>query len=58
MQYLQKIHFTLGLFFSFSCFQGSVDFLSLSLRYSCGNETDFYKKLSEFQVTLLTAFKL
>ncbi|KAM9235811.1 lactase/phlorizin hydrolase [Leptosomus discolor] len=29
--------------------QGSVDFLSLSLQYWCGNETDFYKKLSEFQ---------
>ncbi|KAM6421692.1 lactase/phlorizin hydrolase [Rhynochetos jubatus] len=27
----------------------SVDFLSLSLQYCCGNETDFYKKLSEFQ---------
>ncbi|NWI80822.1 LPH hydrolase, partial [Dryoscopus gambensis] len=30
-------------------FQGSVDFVSLSLQYRCGNETDFYKKLSEFQ---------
>ncbi|NXS17264.1 LPH hydrolase, partial [Mystacornis crossleyi] len=30
-------------------FQGSVDFVSLSLQYHCGNETDFYKKLSEFQ---------
>ncbi|NXG61013.1 LPH hydrolase, partial [Hemiprocne comata] len=29
--------------------QDSVDFLSLSLQYSCGNETDFYKKLNEFQ---------
>ncbi|KAK2516356.1 Lct, partial [Columba livia] len=29
--------------------QDSVDFLSLSLQYCCGNETDFYKKLSEFQ---------
>ncbi|XP_035753771.1 lactase-phlorizin hydrolase isoform X2 [Egretta garzetta] len=29
--------------------QGSVDFLSLNLQYCCGNETDFYKKLSEFQ---------
>ncbi|NXJ74020.1 LPH hydrolase, partial [Trogon melanurus] len=29
--------------------QDSLDFLSLSLEYCCGNETDFYKKLSEFQ---------
>ncbi|NXS88978.1 LPH hydrolase, partial [Erpornis zantholeuca] len=29
--------------------QDSVDFVSLSLQYHCGNETDFYKKLSEFQ---------
>ncbi|NWR57682.1 LPH hydrolase, partial [Bucorvus abyssinicus] len=29
--------------------QDSVDFLSLSLQYCCGNETDFYNKLSEFQ---------
>ncbi|XP_074452160.1 lactase/phlorizin hydrolase [Larus michahellis] len=29
--------------------QDSVDFLSLSLQYCCGNETDFYKKLSVFQ---------
>ncbi|NXS52208.1 LPH hydrolase, partial [Brachypteracias leptosomus] len=29
--------------------QDSVDFLSLSLQYYCGNETDFYKKWSEFQ---------
>ncbi|NXI38882.1 LPH hydrolase, partial [Galbula dea] len=29
--------------------KNSVDFLSLSLQYCCGNETDFYKKLSEFQ---------
>lgn len=58
MKYLQKIHLNLGLFFSFPCFQDSVDFLSLSLQYCCGNETDFYKKLSEFQVTLLTVFKL
>ncbi|KAM9629680.1 lactase/phlorizin hydrolase [Morphnus guianensis] len=29
--------------------QDSVDFLSLSLLYCCGNETDFYKKLKEFQ---------
>ncbi|NXM75079.1 LPH hydrolase, partial [Serilophus lunatus] len=29
--------------------QDSVDFLSLSLQYHCGNETDFYKKLNEFQ---------
>ncbi|XP_015724338.1 lactase-phlorizin hydrolase [Coturnix japonica] len=29
--------------------QDSVDFLSLSLQYWCGNETDFYLKLSEFQ---------
>ncbi|NWS95750.1 LPH hydrolase, partial [Mionectes macconnelli] len=29
--------------------QDSVDFLSLSLQYQCGNETDFYKKLDEFQ---------
>ncbi|NXV25781.1 LPH hydrolase, partial [Rissa tridactyla] len=29
--------------------QDSVDFLSLSLQYCCGNETDFYKKLSIFQ---------
>ncbi|NXT55352.1 LPH hydrolase, partial [Pluvianellus socialis] len=29
--------------------QDSVDFLSLSLQYGCGNETDFYKKLSVFQ---------
>ncbi|NXH06054.1 LPH hydrolase, partial [Loxia leucoptera] len=29
--------------------QDSVDFVSLKLQYHCGNETDFYKKLSEFQ---------
>ncbi|NXC54898.1 LPH hydrolase, partial [Aleadryas rufinucha] len=29
--------------------QDSVDLVSLSLQYHCGNETDFYKKLSEFQ---------
>ncbi|NXK87841.1 LPH hydrolase, partial [Formicarius rufipectus] len=29
--------------------QDSVDFLSLSIQYQCGNETDFYKKLDEFQ---------
>ncbi|NWI62451.1 LPH hydrolase, partial [Todus mexicanus] len=29
--------------------QDSVDFLSLNLQYRCGNEPDFYKKLSEFQ---------
>ncbi|NWS83668.1 LPH hydrolase, partial [Toxostoma redivivum] len=29
--------------------QDSVDFVSLNLQYRCGNETDFYKKLSEFQ---------
>ncbi|XP_039242243.1 lactase-phlorizin hydrolase [Pipra filicauda] len=29
--------------------QDSVDFLSLNLQYQCGNETDFYKKLDEFQ---------
>ncbi|KAI1237366.1 hypothetical protein IHE44_0014631 [Lamprotornis superbus] len=29
--------------------QDSVDFVSLNLQYHCGNETDFYKKLSEFQ---------
>ncbi|NXE91445.1 LPH hydrolase, partial [Menura novaehollandiae] len=29
--------------------QDSVDFVSLSLQYHCGNETDFYKKLNEFQ---------
>ncbi|NWR48103.1 LPH hydrolase, partial [Regulus satrapa] len=29
--------------------QDSVDFVSLNLRYHCGNETDFYEKLSEFQ---------
>ncbi|NXX91071.1 LPH hydrolase, partial [Centropus bengalensis] len=29
--------------------QDSVDFLSLSVQYQCGNETDFYKKLDEFQ---------
>ncbi|XP_065606571.1 lactase/phlorizin hydrolase [Cyrtonyx montezumae] len=29
--------------------QNSVDFLSLSLQYWCGNETDFYMKMSEFQ---------
>ncbi|KAJ7407418.1 Lactase-phlorizin hydrolase [Willisornis vidua] len=29
--------------------QDSVDFLSLSLQYHCGNDTDFYKKLDEFQ---------
>ncbi|NWI54919.1 LPH hydrolase, partial [Calyptomena viridis] len=29
--------------------QDSVDFLSLSLHYHCGNEKDFYKKLNEFQ---------
>ncbi|NXL89715.1 LPH hydrolase, partial [Alectura lathami] len=29
--------------------QDSVDFLSLSLQYWCGNETDFYMKMSEFQ---------
>ncbi|KAJ7409303.1 Lactase-phlorizin hydrolase [Pitangus sulphuratus] len=29
--------------------QDSVDFLSLSLQYQCGNETDFYQKLDEFQ---------
>uniref|UniRef100_A0A8C9N6J8 Lactase n=1 Tax=Serinus canaria TaxID=9135 RepID=A0A8C9N6J8_SERCA len=27
----------------------SVDFVSPKLQYHCGNETDFYKKLSEFQ---------
>uniref|UniRef100_A0A8C3M8V1 Uncharacterized protein n=1 Tax=Geospiza parvula TaxID=87175 RepID=A0A8C3M8V1_GEOPR len=31
----------------------SVDFVSLNLQYHCGNETDFYKKMSEFQVKLL-----
>ncbi|XP_064291315.1 lactase/phlorizin hydrolase isoform X2 [Passer domesticus] len=29
--------------------QDSVDFVSLNLQYHCGNETDFDKKLSEFQ---------
>ncbi|NXA13550.1 LPH hydrolase, partial [Sapayoa aenigma] len=29
--------------------QDSIDFLSLGLQYHCGNETDFYKKLNEFQ---------
>ncbi|NWT52263.1 LPH hydrolase, partial [Erythrocercus mccallii] len=29
--------------------QDSVDFVSLNLQYHYGNETDFYKKLSEFQ---------
>ncbi|NXN10189.1 LPH hydrolase, partial [Indicator maculatus] len=29
--------------------QDSVDFVSVSLQYYCGNEADFYKKLSEFQ---------
>ncbi|NWX39572.1 LPH hydrolase, partial [Steatornis caripensis] len=29
--------------------QDSVDFLSVTLQYCCGNETDFYKKLNEFQ---------
>ncbi|XP_063017664.1 lactase/phlorizin hydrolase [Melospiza melodia melodia] len=29
--------------------QDSVDFVSLNLQYHCGNEIDFYKKMSEFQ---------
>ncbi|NXC28283.1 LPH hydrolase, partial [Campylorhamphus procurvoides] len=29
--------------------QDSVDFVSLSLQYQCGNKTDFYTKLDEFQ---------
>ncbi|XP_025944747.1 lactase-phlorizin hydrolase [Apteryx rowi] len=31
------------------CLQDSLDFLSLDLHYNCGNETDFYMKLGEFQ---------
>eukprot|EP00076_Gallus_gallus_P002678 NP_001104816.1 lactase-phlorizin hydrolase precursor [Gallus gallus] len=34
---------------SFHLEHESVDFLSLSLQYWCGNETDFYLKMSEFQ---------
>ncbi|NXA36089.1 LPH hydrolase, partial [Eudromia elegans] len=29
--------------------QDSLDFLSLNVHYNCGNETDFYVKLGEFQ---------
>uniref|UniRef100_A0A8C5TJ02 Lactase n=1 Tax=Malurus cyaneus samueli TaxID=2593467 RepID=A0A8C5TJ02_9PASS len=35
---------------------GNTDFVSLSLQYHCGNETDFYKKLSEFQVITICSF--
>ncbi|XP_068051279.1 lactase/phlorizin hydrolase isoform X1 [Anomalospiza imberbis] len=29
--------------------QNSVDFVSLNIQYRCGHETDFYKKMNEFQ---------
>lgn len=56
-EYLQKKNKSPGWFSSFSCFQDSVDFLSLNLQYSCGKETDFYMQMSEFQVPLWTVCK-